>query len=112
MDLFLFVAYWELLYLSWEPDKKKLCQTEIEVEQLNLLKAGKMRELVLKRQTELEEIYRGVHVDVDSDAARKMLINLIDSGLLIFYLTVECHFCLDRTLLHFELYCSSLCFHK
>lgn len=35
---------------------------------------------MLKRQTELEEIYRGVHVDVDSDAARKMLINLIDSG--------------------------------
>ncbi|KAL2898157.1 65-kDa microtubule-associated protein 5 [Bienertia sinuspersici] len=55
-------------------------QTEIEVEQLNTLKASKMRELVLKRQTELEEIYRGVHVEVDSDAARKMLINLIDSG--------------------------------
>ena len=35
----------------------------------------------MKRQTELEEIYRGVHVEVDSDAARKMLINLIDSGL-------------------------------
>ncbi|XP_021762347.1 65-kDa microtubule-associated protein 5-like [Chenopodium quinoa] len=55
-------------------------RTEIEVEQLNTLKASKMRELVLKRQTELEEIYRGVHVDVDSDAARKMLTNLIDSG--------------------------------
>ncbi|CAO2820815.1 unnamed protein product [Amaranthus hypochondriacus] len=55
-------------------------RTEIEVEQLNILKASKMRELVLKRQTELEEIYRGVHVEVDSDAARKMLINLIDSG--------------------------------
>lgn len=55
-------------------------RTEIEVEQLNILKASKMRELVLKRQTELEEIYRGVHVDVDSNAARKMLINLIDSG--------------------------------
>lgn len=40
------------------------------------------RELVFKRQMELEKIYRGVHMDVDSDSARKILNNLIDSGLL------------------------------
>lgn len=39
-----------------------------------------MKELVMKRQIELEEIYRGVHMDVDSDSARKILMNLIDSG--------------------------------
>jgi len=39
-----------------------------------------MKELVLKRQSELEEIYRGVHMDVDSDAARQILISLIESG--------------------------------
>ncbi|XP_010670563.2 65-kDa microtubule-associated protein 5 [Beta vulgaris subsp. vulgaris] len=55
-------------------------QAELEVEQLNIHKASRMRELVLKRQTELEEIYREVHMEVDTDAARKMLINLIDSG--------------------------------
>ena len=39
-----------------------------------------MKELVFKRQDELEEIYRGVHMDVDSDAARQILISLIESG--------------------------------
>jgi protein regulator of cytokinesis 1 len=39
-----------------------------------------MKELVFKRQNELEEIYRGVHMDVDSDAARQILISLIESG--------------------------------
>ncbi|KAI5595978.1 hypothetical protein BDE02_03G176200 [Populus trichocarpa] len=55
-------------------------QTEVEVERLNALKASKMKELVFKRQNELEEIYRGVHMDVDSDAARQILISLIESG--------------------------------
>lgn len=55
-------------------------QAELEVERLNVLKASKMKELVLKRQSELEEIYRGVHMDVDSDAARQILISLIESG--------------------------------
>ncbi|KAK8662048.1 hypothetical protein V6N13_091636 [Hibiscus sabdariffa] len=54
-------------------------QVEVEVQSLNVLKASKMRELVFKRQNELEEIYRGVHIDVNSDAARQILINLIDS---------------------------------
>ncbi|KDP40572.1 hypothetical protein JCGZ_24571 [Jatropha curcas] len=55
-------------------------QIEVEVERLNVLKASKLRELVLKRQNELEEIYKGVHMDVDSDAARQILISLIESG--------------------------------
>ncbi|KAJ6346808.1 hypothetical protein OIU76_003480 [Salix suchowensis] len=55
-------------------------QTEVEAERLNVLKASKMKELVFKRQNELEEIYRGVHMDVDSDAARQILISLIESG--------------------------------
>ncbi|XP_059429033.1 65-kDa microtubule-associated protein 5 isoform X1 [Corylus avellana] len=55
-------------------------QTEVEVERLNALKASKMKELVFKRQNELEEIYRGVHMDVDSDVAREILGSLVDSG--------------------------------
>ncbi|XVF00165.1 hypothetical protein REPUB_Repub03eG0261700 [Reevesia pubescens] len=54
-------------------------QVEVQVERLNVLKASKMKELVFKRQNELEEIYRGVHMDVNSDAARQILINLIES---------------------------------
>ncbi|XP_024021141.1 65-kDa microtubule-associated protein 5 [Morus notabilis] len=55
-------------------------QTEVEVERLNTLKGSKLRELVFKRQNELEEIYRGVHMDVESDSARQILTDLIDSG--------------------------------
>ncbi|XP_023541349.1 65-kDa microtubule-associated protein 5 [Cucurbita pepo subsp. pepo] len=55
-------------------------QVEVEVERLNILKTSKMRELIFKRQAELEEIYRGVHMDIDGDAARKTLTSLIDSG--------------------------------
>ncbi|XP_022138901.1 65-kDa microtubule-associated protein 5 [Momordica charantia] len=55
-------------------------QVEVEVERLNILKTSKMRELIFKRQTELEEIYRGVHMDIDSNAARTTLTSLIDSG--------------------------------
>ncbi|KAJ9159353.1 hypothetical protein P3X46_024862 [Hevea brasiliensis] len=55
-------------------------QTEVEVVRLNALKAGKLKDLVFKRQNELEEIYRGCHMDVESDAARQILIGLIESG--------------------------------
>lgn len=50
------------------------------MKRLNFLKASKMKELVLKKQDELEEIYRGVHMDIESDAERQILIDLIDSG--------------------------------
>lgn len=40
-----------------------------------------MRELVLKKQIELEEICRGVHMEVNGDAARERLIDTIDSGI-------------------------------
>lgn len=39
-----------------------------------------MKELVLKKQSELEEIYRSVHMDVESATDRQILINFIDSG--------------------------------
>ncbi|KAL2588244.1 hypothetical protein AAZV13_13G158800 [Glycine max] len=55
-------------------------QVEVEVQRLNVVKASKMKDLVFKRQNELEEIYRGVHMDVDSEAARQILTSLIESG--------------------------------
>jgi len=50
------------------------------VRRLNSLKSSKMKELVFKRQCELEEICRGNHMDINSDAARKSLVELIESG--------------------------------
>ncbi|TVU19343.1 hypothetical protein EJB05_35487 [Eragrostis curvula] len=55
-------------------------KVEIEVKRLNHLKASKMKELVFKKMTELEEIYKNVHMDIDSDSERQVLNDLIDSG--------------------------------
>ncbi|KAL2514737.1 microtubule-associated protein 65-5 [Forsythia ovata] len=55
-------------------------QTEAEVARLNTLKASKMKELIFKRQNELEEIYSRVHMDVDREKAREILISLMESG--------------------------------
>jgi protein regulator of cytokinesis 1 len=42
-----------------------------------------MKELVLKKMTELEEIYKSVHMDIDRDHEWRTLTDLIDSGLLL-----------------------------
>ncbi|EYU26921.1 hypothetical protein ABFS82_02G107900 [Erythranthe guttata] len=55
-------------------------QTEVEVERLNVLKVSKLKELIFKRQSELEEIYKGVHMDVDSDNARQILLSFMESA--------------------------------
>ncbi|XP_037442212.1 65-kDa microtubule-associated protein 5-like [Triticum dicoccoides] len=39
-----------------------------------------MKELVLKKMTQLEEIYRSVHMHIDSDHEWRILTELIDSG--------------------------------
>lgn len=55
-------------------------KVETEVKRLTKLKASKMKELVFKKLTDLEEIYRSVHMDIDSDSERQTLNDLIDSG--------------------------------
>ncbi|KAM0916296.1 hypothetical protein ACQ4PT_010359 [Festuca glaucescens] len=55
-------------------------KVEAEVKRLKYLKACKMKELVLKKMTELEEIYKSVHMDIDSDHEWRILTDLIDSG--------------------------------
>lgn len=65
----------------------KSFQIEVEVERLNLLKATKLKELIFKRQSELEEIYQGVHMDIDTDKAQ-LLITLMESGLLLAFLSL------------------------
>ncbi|KAL0429468.1 UNVERIFIED_CONTAM: microtubule-associated protein 5 [Sesamum radiatum] len=68
------------LNLLKQKKQQRLLKAEVEVERLNVLKASKMKELIFKRQSELEEIYEGVHMDVDSDKARQILSTLIQSG--------------------------------
>ncbi|KAG6483413.1 hypothetical protein ZIOFF_060058 [Zingiber officinale] len=53
---------------------------EGEVERLTNLKATRMRELVLIRRTELEEICRTTHIEPDTSTAPENVSALIDSG--------------------------------
>lgn len=56
-------------------------KTEAEVERLRKVKASRMKELVLKRRTELEDICREAHIEPDMSTAPEKLFAMIDSGL-------------------------------
>ncbi|KAK2971749.1 hypothetical protein RJ640_022888, partial [Escallonia rubra] len=53
---------------------------EAEVSRLEEFKASKMKELVLKKRSELEEICRKTHMISDSDRAMDIAIEAIESG--------------------------------
>ncbi|KAL6199421.1 hypothetical protein ACLB2K_029205 [Fragaria x ananassa] len=55
-------------------------QTEVEVERLDQLKASRMKEIAFKKQGELEEIFAQAHIEIDTEAARGKIMELIDSG--------------------------------
>ncbi|KAJ0601505.1 putative microtubule-associated protein, MAP65/Ase1/PRC1 [Helianthus annuus] len=55
-------------------------QAKEEVERLDQLKASKMKEIALKKQEELEEIFAHAHIQNDTKAAREKILALIDSG--------------------------------
>ncbi|ONK81988.1 uncharacterized protein A4U43_C01F34960 [Asparagus officinalis] len=55
-------------------------QAEVEVERLDSLKASKMKEIAMKRQSELEDIYAHAHIEVDPTAAREKIMALIETG--------------------------------
>ncbi|PKU74695.1 65-kDa microtubule-associated protein 6 [Dendrobium catenatum] len=56
-------------------------QIETEVERLTELKASRMKDLVLKRRLELEEVCRRAHIEPDMSTAPEKTTALIDSGL-------------------------------
>ncbi|TVU47783.1 hypothetical protein EJB05_07392 [Eragrostis curvula] len=56
-------------------------ETEEEVERLTKQKASRMKELVLKKRIELEDICKHAHMDPDMSTAPDKIIALIDSGL-------------------------------
>ncbi|KAG7032596.1 65-kDa microtubule-associated protein 6 [Cucurbita argyrosperma subsp. argyrosperma] len=55
-------------------------QASAEVERLTKLKAGRMKQLVMKRRSELEEICRMTHIEADPSTASEKSNALIDSG--------------------------------
>ncbi|PKA53934.1 65-kDa microtubule-associated protein 6 [Apostasia shenzhenica] len=56
-------------------------QIQNEVERLKILKASKIKELLLKRRLELEEVCRRAHIEIDMSTGHEKTISLIDSGL-------------------------------
>ncbi|KAJ7546031.1 hypothetical protein O6H91_08G021000 [Diphasiastrum complanatum] len=56
-------------------------EAEVEVERLERLKASKMKELVLKKRIELEEICRNSHMEPDASTAQDVTNAFIDSGM-------------------------------
>ena len=56
-------------------------QIEAEVYRLDELKASKMKELVLKKRTELEDICRKTHLIPESDSVVEVAIEAIESGI-------------------------------
>ncbi|KAJ7283119.1 hypothetical protein O6H91_Y346600 [Diphasiastrum complanatum] len=56
-------------------------QAEIEVERLIQLKASRIKELVLKKTAELEDICRRAHMESDASSSQETLIALVESGI-------------------------------
>ncbi|KAG0471247.1 hypothetical protein HPP92_015793 [Vanilla planifolia] len=57
-------------------------EAEDELERLTKMKASRMKELVLKKRQELEEVCRQAHIEADISTAPEKLCALIDSGIL------------------------------
>lgn len=55
-------------------------QVEAEVKRLENLKSSKMKELILKKKSELEEICRQAHMVVESHSLKHFAVEAIDSG--------------------------------
>lgn len=58
-----------------------MLQVEAEVLRLEELKASKMKELVLKKRSELEEICRRTHLVAETDPSMDFAIEAIESGM-------------------------------
>ncbi|KAK8529297.1 hypothetical protein V6N12_060082 [Hibiscus sabdariffa] len=55
-------------------------QAEAEVKRLDQLKASKMKELFLKKQSELEDICNKSHMEIPSRSEMENILNLINTG--------------------------------
>lgn len=57
-------------------------QVEAEVSRLEELKSSKMKELVLKKKSELDDICRKTHLVLEEDKIVEYAIETIDSGII------------------------------
>ncbi|XP_024536274.1 65-kDa microtubule-associated protein 1 [Selaginella moellendorffii] len=57
-------------------------QADLEVQRLSHLKISKMKELVLKKRSELEDICRRAHMECDENVSEEKISALIDSGMI------------------------------
>lgn len=48
------------------------------------MKASRMKELVMKKRSELEEICRVIHIEPDTSTSVEKSTAMIDSGMLLF----------------------------
>ncbi|XP_024534482.1 65-kDa microtubule-associated protein 1 [Selaginella moellendorffii] len=60
---------------------KTIAQAEKEVVRLNQLKVSRMKELVLKKQGELEETCNMAHLDCDPNLTQEKVARLLESGI-------------------------------
>lgn len=60
--------------------KETIKEVQTEVERLDVLKKSKMKELVLRKRLDLDEIGIHAHLEPDADTAADKLIAKIDSG--------------------------------
>jgi Ase1/PRC1/MAP65 family protein len=52
----------------------------VEVQRLDQLKATKMKEIALKKQLEVEEIYARAHMKVDTTVGFESILDVIEAG--------------------------------
>lgn len=64
-------------------------QVEAEVSRLEELKSSKMKELVLKKRSELEEICRKTHLVPEADNAVEYAIEAVECGIKLYCLYVK-----------------------
>ncbi|XP_078446992.1 microtubule-associated protein 65-5 isoform X2 [Wolffia australiana] len=55
-------------------------QAQAELDRLNVLKSSKMKDIIMKKQLELEAIYDSAHIYINGDDARLAINEAIDSG--------------------------------
>lgn len=67
-----------VVHNSWR--RNDAMQVEAEVSRLEELKSSKMKELVLKKRAELEEICRKTHLVPEVDVADDYVVETIESG--------------------------------
>lgn len=66
--------------LSSRYNRKYIMQVAAEVDRLEALKASKMKELVRKKRSELEDICRKTHIILESESGLEFSIQAIETG--------------------------------